>query len=340
MSVMNARIFISITAAALGLTACSRSGESRSDAALPVATVATGRVTAATLDRTQPVAGTVRPVERAVIAARLMGIVSRINAPLGARVASGEVLVELSADEVGARLDQARAQLDQIDRELARETTLVSKGASSVESVRLLEDRRRAAAAAVAEATTLTSYTSIPAPFAGVITRRFVEAGDLATPGAPLLEIEGTSRLRAELAVPESLAMPPIGTGLAVDVNGTSLTGLLAEISPAADPLTRTRLAKVDLPAGSPVQSGQFIRVLWPAGRTEVLLAPASAITSFGQMEQVFVLEEGRARLRIVKTGGRHGDQVGILSGLSAGESVVLAPPATLRDGQPLETRP
>lgn len=327
-------------AIAIGLSACSQPADRKTVADRPAASVLVAPVRAVATTRTQPVGGTVRPIDRATLSARVMGSVTRAPGALGTRVAANEVLVELSAGEIQARLDQTRAILDQVERELARETSLVAKGASSAESVRLLEDRRRAAAAAVAEATTLTSYTSIRAPFAGVITRRWVEAGDLATAGAPLLEFEGTDRLRAELAVPESLETLATGTELALDIDGAVGSGRLAEISPAADPTTRTRFAKVDLPAGISVRSGQFVRVLWPAGSEDSLVVPASAVVQFGQMEQVFVLEDGRARLRIIKTGGRQGDQVRILSGLTAGERVVVSPPATLRDGQPLEVRP
>lgn len=270
-----------------------------------------------------------------------MGTVTRAPGALGTQVASGETVVELRAGELQARLDQAQAQLDQVERELAREVGLVAKGASSAESVRLLEDRRRASAAAVAEATTLVSYTTVKAPFNGVITRRHAEAGDLAAAGAPLLELEATDRLRAEVAVPESLELLPAGTAIAIEsAEGSTASGRLAEISPAADPTTRTRLAKIELPPAFAARSGQFIRVRWPAGQENALLIPASALTTLGQMEQVFVVADGQAQLRLVKTGGREGDQIRILSGLTSGETVVVTPPVTLRDGQPVEVRP
>ena len=79
--------------------------------------------------------------------------------------------------------------------------------------------------------------------------------------------------------------------------------------------------------------------VAGPARRT--LLAPAAALTPFGQMERVFVAGgDGRAVLRLVRTGAASADRVEILAGLEAGERVVLAPPATLREGQPLEVQP
>jgi apolipoprotein N-acyltransferase len=67
---------------------------------------------------------------------------------------------------------------------------------------------------------------------------------------------------------------------------------------------------------------------------------PASAVSHFGQMERVFAVEHGRAVLRLVKTGRTVADRTEILAGLTAGETVVLAPPATLRDGQPVTPQP
>ncbi len=336
---MTRRLVLLVLALA-GLTACRRTPERTAAADLPALPVSTARVESAALVRQQPVAGTVRPAARATIAARVTGVVSGPLPALGATVEAGAVLVILGADEVRARLAQARAGLDQLDRELARERTLLERNATSPENVRLLEDRRHAAVAAVDEATVLQSYTTVTAPFAGVITRRLVETGDLAAAGAPLLELEGTTRLRAEVAIPESLDLLDPGATLAVEADGTPLPGRLAEISPAADPATRTRLAKVDLPAGAAVRSGQFVRVLWPAGRTTALLIPANALTRFGQLEQVFVVTTtNRAELRLVRTGGREGDRLVILSGLAAGETVVTGPAPTLSDGQPLEVR-
>jgi RND family efflux transporter MFP subunit len=323
-----------------GFTACCRDDPRPAAAAGPAVAVATARVESGPLTRREPVAGTVRPADRATLSARVAGAVTGPVPALGTAVTPGSVLLTLGAAEVRARLAQAQAILEQVERSLAREKTLVEHGATTAENVRTLEDQRRAAAAAVDEAAALQSYTSVTAPFAGVVTRRLVETGDFAPAGTPLLELEGTGRLRAEVNVPESLPTPTPGAELTVEIDGTPVTGRLAEVSPAADPATRTRLAKVDLPAGAPVRSGQFVRVLWPAGRVPVLLVPATAVVRFGQMEQVFVANPaGRAELRLVRTGGREGDRVVVLSGLADGEAVVLDPPPVLREGQPLEVR-
>ena len=250
-------------------------------------------------------------------------------------------MVTLSADEIAARLAQAQAALDSTLREQARETTLRDKGVSPAETVLTLTDRRRSAEAAVREAQSLHNYTQVTAPFAGVITRKLVQLGDLAQPGTPLLEIEGPTGLRAEIEVPASLPLPSIGTVLRVVFTAGEATGTLTELSPAADPLTRTRLAKLTLPAGTPAaRSGDFVRVLWPAGESTALTVPPAAVSPFGQMERVFVLVSGHAQLRLVKTAGsdEHG-HLRISAGLEADETLILAPPASLRDGQPVEAQ-
>lgn len=330
--------------AVAGLNGCGRPDQpvvAASEAGAAVA-VHVARVQAVKLNRTQPVAGTLRPRDYALVAPKITGTVARADFTVGQAVASGETLVTLSANEITARLAQAQSLLDSTVREQTRETGLLAQGVTPAETVRSLDDRRRTAEAAVAEAQTLQNYTRVTAPFAGVITRKLLQVGDLAQPGVPLLEIEGATGLRAEVEVPGSLALPSLGTRLRVHIAGTETTGTLEEISPAADPLTRTRLAKITLPAeATAARSGDFVRVLWHAGETSALTVPAEAISVFGQMERVFVVVASHAQLRLVKTAGL--DEAGRLqinAGLEPNETVILAPPASLRDGQSVEVQP
>lgn len=321
----------------LALSGCRRdAAPPPADTAPPVA-VKTGVVADALVPRSQPVPGTVRPRDRAVVAAKLLGSVADADLAVGQTVRAGDVLVTLRADELTARVEQARAALNQARRDHEREARLLEQGAATAETVRSLADRERAAAAALHEAETMLGYTQVQAPFDGVVTRDLVNTGDLAAPGQPLFELEGTRHLRVEAHVPESLVLPPPDTALEIDLGGSRARGTLAEISPAANPVSRTRLAILDLPDSAPARSGQFVRVLWPAGEARELSVPREAITVFGQMERVFVVQEGRARLRLVKSGRREGDRVILLAGVEAGERVVLQPPATLRDGQAVE---
>ena len=319
---------------------CRRSAESAPAGPATAIPVRVALVTSTLAPQTQAVAGTVRPFARATVAAKVTGTVATTQLVVGQPVTAGDLLVTLQAGELGARVAQARAALAQAEREYEREHTLEAQGATTTDSVRAANDRRQQARAAADEAAAMLTYTQVAAPFSGVLTGEFVKPGDLAQPGTPLFEIEGLDHLRAEVQVPESLAFPAPGTTLQVMLGDTALTGKLAEFSPAADPASRTRLAKLDLPARSPALSGQFVRVLWPAADATTLTVPVSAVSVLGQMERVFVVAAGRAHLRLVKTGARTGARLEVAAGLDAGESVILGPSAALRDGQAVEITP
>lgn len=298
------------------------------------------------------VAGVVRPAQRAQLAAKIMGPIEEMPVTLGQRVRAGDLLVKISAGEISARVTQAQSQLNAARRDLERERSLVGKGASTADLVRGLEDRFAASEAMVREAEAMFGYTMVRAPFDGVIARKLANAGDLASPGFPLLEIEGTADFQVEAGVPDSLAAR-LAPGAAIVVEapavGSTFTGKLAELSPAADPNAYTVLAKIDLPSTANVRSGQYARVQVPGAPVAAIVVPASAVTRIGQMDRVFVAENAgasaaggapRAALRLVKTGAARGDRVEILAGLDPDERVVVDVPAGLREGQPLEIVP
>jgi RND family efflux transporter MFP subunit len=307
---------------------CNRADPAREAAALPPLAVTTAEVVASATLRHQPVAGTIRARAHATVAARVMGLVTTADLAVGRTVAAGDILVVLQAGEIDARVDQARARLNQAERDYERELALETQGATTAEAVRSASDLRQQALAA------LLAYTRIAAPFDGIITADQVKAGDLAVPGQPLFALEGIDRWQAEIMVPESLAALPLGANLAVQLNDEVVNGQLVEFSPAADARSRTRLARIDLPATAAVRSGQFVRALWPADEVVSVTVPTVAVSQLGQMERVFVVSTNQARLRLVKTGGGDAARTVILAGLSVGETVVLNPPATLRDGQ------
>jgi RND family efflux transporter MFP subunit len=335
--------FAIVSVAALAfLAGC---GQPAAPVADPAAGLATAQVRVAPvrleqLPATTEIAGTVRPLRRAQLAAKVMGNLDELPVTLGQRVAAGDLLAKISAGEVNARLLQARSQLNAARRDLDRERALLTKNASTADLVRGLEDRFAGAEAQVREAEVLLGYATLRAPFAGVIARTFVQAGDLATPGLPLLELEGTAAFQVEAALPDAFvaALRP-GATLAVVVPDSGLTfpAVLAELSSATDPGARSVLAKLTVPAGTTVRSGQFVRVLVDGAARPTLLIPVAALSTLGQMERVFVVgADNRAVLRLVKSGATRADRVEILAGLDNGERVVVAPPASLREGQTL----
>ena len=288
--------------------------------------------------------GRIRPVQRALLAAKVMGAIEELPVTLGQSVKAGEILARIGAGEISARVLQAQSQLNLARRDLERERDLLTKGASMADTVRGLEDRFAMAEAMVREAEAMLAYTTLRAPFDGVVARKLANAGDLAAPGTPLIEIEGTRGFEVEVALADSLTekLTP-GTPLAVTVPvaNVTFTGELAELSSAADPAAHTVLAKITVPPGTAVRSGQFARVQVPGKPVPTLLIPNSAVSAYGQLERVFVASpDGRAVLRLVRTGSQRGNLVEILSGLDNGETVVTAPPDDLREGQRIEVAP
>ncbi|HUJ45083.1 MAG TPA: efflux RND transporter periplasmic adaptor subunit [Opitutaceae bacterium] len=335
--------FLSVILAWTLLAGCGRRESAEPAASLPPARVRVAAVRIEEVPVLIEVTGTVRPVQRAQIAAKVMGTIAELPVSLGQRVKSGDLLVRISAGEISARVLQAQAQLNQARRDLDRERDLLTKNASTPDMVKSLEDRFAGAEAMAREAEVMLSYATVGAPFDGVVARKQASVGDLAAPGQPLLELEGTNDLQIEAGIPDSLVtgLAP-GAPLAVEVPaaGTAFTGALAELSPTADAFTRTVTAKISVPASTPVGSGQYARIKVPGAPVRALLAPTTAVSTLGQLERVFVVNDRRAVLRLVRTGAARGDRMEILSGLADGDRVVVDPPAGLQEGQPLEIAP
>ena len=338
-------LFVS-SVALLFLAGCARPAPPTSGAApnLPPVKVRLAIVRTEDVPAMTDVTGTVRPVQRATVAARVMGVIEEMPVTLGQRVRAGDVLAKINAGEISARVAQAQSQLNQAQRDLARERDLLAKNAATSGMVKGLEDRLAMTQAMVREAEVMVGYLTVRAPFDGVVARKPAYAGDLAAPGQPLLELEGLGGFQIEAGIPDSAAARlAAGATLAVEVPaaGAAFSARLVELSPGSDPHARTVVAKLSIPAGTTVRSGQFARVQVPGAAVRALLAPADAVATLGQMERVFVAGEGnRAILRLVKTGAARGDRVEILSGLADGERIVVAPPAGLREGQSLEVQP
>jgi RND family efflux transporter MFP subunit len=327
-----------LLAAALVLAGCSKSDRAPAREALPIVPVRTVVVEARTTPLFEAVTGSVRPRQEAQISPRIVGVITADHAPLGRRVRAGDLLLELSAAEIDARYAQAEAALSQATRDHERESGLLARGASTGDTVKSLADRRRQAEAALDEARAMREYTRVLAPFDGTIAGDGADVGGLATPGTPLLYLQNEDTLRVEAGIPSLLPRIAPGTELLVRAGNRTTHARLAELSPAADPRSRTVLAKLDLPEHSGFRLGEFVRVEVPAGEDTRLLVPARAVTAVGQIERVFVVENGRAVLRIVRTTQEPGSEVlEVLSGLRSGETVVVPVPVGLKDGQPVE---
>lgn len=311
-------------------------------AALPTARVRVQPLLAQSHEGREEVMGTVRAKLRASIEAKVSGRILQLPVALGQRVAAGALLARLDVREIQARVAQTRAVAEQAASDLARVSALLAQQAVTRQEFEAAQARARVAEATVHEASTMLGYATLTAPFAGVVTRKLADVGDLANPGRALIELEDPAALRFEIDVPETL-IEHVRVGVVlpvrIDTLPEPLQGTVTEVAPGADPASRTFRAQLDF-AGAPVlRSGQFGRALVPTGHTRILRVPSAAVVERGQLELVFVARNGRAELRLVKTGKRFGATIELVSGVSNGEGVIVSGAAALVDGQPIEAQ-
>ncbi len=286
--------------------------------------------------------GTVRSRRSIRISPRLMGTLVEINVAQGDSVEKGAVLARIDDREVKARIEVARASVDQAEARLSRAeaahrryTELFEKNATTPEQLEavtsdyeMAKAALEGARAAVREAEIYLGYTTIVAPQAGVVAEKLAEPGDLALPGKPILVLQDPGDLRLEANVREYLiGHLPLGAEVRIrfgDPIDRIFDSKVEERAPEADPATRTFLVKAPLPGDSGAQPGNFGRLLFRIGERKAILIPAGAVRRIGQLETVQVIEEGRAISRHIRTGGTIDSRVEVLSGLSAGERLVL----------------
>jgi len=333
---------LGLAAFALGLAACGgdASHANRPQADLPSVKVVTQAASLLERPVIETVSGTIRSENETMVASKVTGSIEQIHVLVGQEVSKGDLLIQLRADEILQQAIQAEAQLIQSNRDLSRTEELFSRDASTEHALDAARTQQKIAQAAYEEAEVMRSYLVISAPFDGLISQRLVSEGDLATPGRALLEIQGLDQLQLEASVPESLiSWVALHQEVEVEVGNPMkvIRGKVVEVSPAADPVTRTFLVKVALPQDQGLMSGQFARLRVAMEPHHYLAVPESAIRNRGQMEQLFVVDSGRAELRLVKLGRKRDGMVEILSGLRQGETVVVSSEQSLMDGQPLE---
>jgi multidrug efflux pump subunit AcrA (membrane-fusion protein) len=258
--------------------------------------------------------------ESAVIAARgqqeLAATTFKRYEPLAAK---GSVTPQ-EFDEVSAKYRIANAELERAE-----------------ENLRVQRARKKQAEAKVSSAQTRLGFTKIAAPFDGVVTAKTAEVGALASPGSPLMTIEHHGLYRLEVQVGESrLGGLKLGMAIPVRIDALheELAGKVGEIVPAADPQSRTFTIKIDIPAVPSLHSGLYGKARFHLGKKEMLGVPTTALVEKGQLVGIYVVDDrGAVRLRLVSTGKRYGGNMEILSGLTAGERIVVGGLEKISDG-------
>ncbi len=321
-------------------------------------------VSPSTVDEYYETAGTVTAGNISLISSRIMGTVKSLNVEEGDHVEKGGLLLMLdhrdmtqkvrAADEAynealkALEAARANARLARVTYEryknLHEQKALTGQELDQIETKRnvaeLEVERAEAvvkrAQAAKAEAEVYLDFARIASPVTGVVTQKNIDAGSMASPGAPLLTIEDTSSYRIDINVDERLA-GTVSAGMRADVYlnavDRKLEGRVEEVVPSVDPMSRTFMVKIKL-KGEGLKNGLYARVAIPVGKREVLLVPGRAVTERGQLTGVYTVDEQSViSYTLIRTGKSFGDKVEVLSGLEPGDSVVIEGVGRAKDG-------
>jgi len=297
--------------------------------------------------------GTVEAVHQATISAQTAGRVTEIKVDVNDYVPAGTIVMRLRSTEQVAGLSQAQAALKEAT---ARE----SEAQTRYDRIRDMYSRQVVAKATLDEATAArdaaaarlvaaragldaaregVSYTEIRAPYAGVVTQKFVQVGETVAPGMPLLAGASLDALRVIVEIPQSiLEQVRAQNKAAVYIDGRRIESTAITFYPSAALQTNTFRARIELPKDlQGLAPGMFVKVGFVTGESQRLLVPRSAIVERSEMRAVYVVAaDGRVSLRQVRLGHARGDRVEILAGLAAGDLVALDPAAAgVRARQP-----
>jgi RND family efflux transporter MFP subunit len=303
--------------------------------------------------------GKIESESSANLSTRMMGYVTKVNVKVGQNVSAGQLLVSINNTDlqakkaqVDASILQATAGYNSAKKDYDRFVNLFSQQSASQKELDDMTARYEMAKAGLEAAKQMRnevmaqfSYSNITAPFSGTVTNTFVKEGDMANPGMPLVSIEGASRLQVTAMVAES-DINSITKGMPVTVlvksNNTTISGKVAEVSVSAKNTGGQYLVKINLAKTSnKILSGMFVNVQFPienknqtTATTTRVLVPQSALVHQGQLTGIYTIGTGNvAILRWLRTGKNTGDQVEVLSGLSANEQYIVSAEGKLFNG-------
>ncbi len=294
--------------------------------------LATRQVELREVQLSYPAEAMVEAVRQATVAAQVQGRILDARVDAGSRVKSGQVLMRIDAREAEEVLAGAKAQLAVARANFERTQNLFAQKFVSQAALDKAEADFKAASAGAGQAGTVSSFSIITAPFAGVVAQRLAEPGEMAIPGRPLVSVFDPRNLRVIASIPQYKLAEVKQTPRAkieFPETGKWVDAVRVELLPTADANTHVVQARAYLPENlEGAIPGMFVRVHFLIGKAKKLLLPAAAVLRRGEVTAAYVVDEkGMAQLRQIRLGEAvAGGDLEVLAGLSAGESVALDP--------------
>jgi len=290
----------------------------------------------------------VLPEQQATLYAKVSGYLQSINVDKGDRVAAGAVLARIEVPELMASRAKQQAELKAAEAEYGRLEESLHRAPDLVvpQMVDQSRGRMEVARANLDQSETMLRYSTVTAPFAGIVTQRFVDPGALiqtgTSNGAAIVTLMNFAKVRLQVAVPE-LEASRVSAGQPVSViteniPGKGFEGKVARFTYALDVASRTMLAEVSL--DNPellLRPGMLVSAKLGIERHEnAPLLPAEAIAMEKTNAFVYAVEGDHAAKRPVKLGFTDGKNAEVLEGVKPSDALILVGPRPISDGQPV----
>jgi RND family efflux transporter MFP subunit len=310
--------------------------------------------------------GQVEAAQTANISTRIMGYITKMDVKVGDVVKQGQLLFTISSTDIQAKRGQTDAAVTQAEaiyalaqKDYERFTALYKQQSASAKELDNATLQYNTAKAQVDAAKQMRNeinaqmqYTNVIAPFSGIVSQKILDAGNMASPGMPVLALEQSGNLQVSAAIPET-QIDGIKQGGDVTVNIKSLNktfnGNITEISPSSQFTGGQYIIKISIPAEAQqgIYAGMYVNVSIPSSKPALntvssnnILVPASCIVYKDELTGLYIIsEQKQATLRWVRLGKTYGDKVEVLSGLDMNEQFIIHAEGRLFNGVPVQVK-
>ncbi|MCK5639676.1 MAG: efflux RND transporter periplasmic adaptor subunit [Gammaproteobacteria bacterium] len=273
----------------------------------------------------------IEAVHKSTVSSQISGRVTEINFDVDDVVPKGSVIMRLRDRQQRAALKSAQARHQEAKAEFQRVKNIFARKLVSRALYDKAEADLKAASAALEQAQEQLAHTVIKAPYSGIVTQRYIEVGETASAGKPLMSGLSLEHLRATTQLPQAhvATVRALSRAQVILPDGSRVAGSKLTISPHADPVTHSFQVRVELPEGQhDIYPGMFAKVAFVIGEVQRLLIPAKAVVHRSEVTAVYVVKpDGQVFFRQIRLGRVLGEsQVEVLAGLEEGEQLALDP--------------
>lgn len=308
--------------------------------------------------------GAVEASQTVNISTRIMGYITKLNVKVGDHVNKGQLIATISNDDILAKraqadamISEAQAALSNAQKDYDRFTALYkeqSATAKELENVTLqynsVKSKLEAAKQMRNEINATLAYTTLTAPFSGIVTQKLADAGSMANPGMPIVTIEQSGTYQISASVPETeISQVKMNQPVTVTISsaGKTFKGNVAQINQSSEFTGGQYIIKVSIPANEKqgLYAGMYANLSIEPSRkitnaSSTVLVPVSAIVNKDQLTGLYTIgSDNTALLRWVRLGKTYGNEVEVLSGLGMNEEFIASADGKLFNGVPVKIK-